>query len=335
MHKKSSKLIILASLALVAVLAAAPASAAGNPYLERAPRASLPLASHDCTATAGNLVTNCSFENGFTGWTVKDMATPYAPAGVFPAGTPMNGGIPLGVDPVFCALIPFCPPPSAFAFLTAPTQGTYSAVNGFDGGGPDFITYSQPVALTGGDCVLEFDYHAAWLMRQFGAPNTLNREFTVQVGNFSKQIFSAPGGSDADMFPMSASVTIPGCGNPAGTANLVFRWDVPQNFTGPAGFELDNVQLVCDPTPSNCSNAVADIGTLISSLGLSSATQAGLQGNVTNAVNQLAKGNITATVSQLSILLDAIKKDLIAGTLTAAQASELSTAVINAIAGLT
>lgn len=87
---------VLASLLLIATVAATPVVAQSSPYddpevraLAEKLRAQGPFlkSAHDCTTAAGNLVTNCSFETGdFTGWVTKDMAIPFAPLGVYPAG---------------------------------------------------------------------------------------------------------------------------------------------------------------------------------------------------------------------------------------------------------
>src|SRR6266571_7876292 len=69
------------------------------------------------------LMVNGSFETGdFTGWGTKDMATPFFPLSVLGAG-------------------------SGILFPTAPTDGIYAAVSGFDGCGPDTIAIWQDVSI--------------------------------------------------------------------------------------------------------------------------------------------------------------------------------------------
>ena len=115
--------------------------------------------SNSCN-NAYNSLANCSFETGdFSGWIIKDMAIPYIPAAVVGAG-----------------LVP-----GGFGFFsTAPTDGSFVSVNGFDGDGPDTIEYSQDVTLPANVGVLTFDYRAAWDLVSFGG-GTSSRIFSVEI----------------------------------------------------------------------------------------------------------------------------------------------------------
>lgn len=353
MYKRIRNLTKL-GIALVAmtVLIAGPAMAqdletavmaAKNPYYDALPLpdgadlTALPSAlksAHDCTATTGNLVANCSFEFGFAAWTAVDMAIPLAPLGVFEIGEDVGWPNP------FVESIEF----GAFPVIALPTQGDYVAGHGFDGGGPDSIVLIQSVTLTGGDCELQFDYRAGWDMTIPFV--TQPREFTVKLGDFSQTLLTAQPLWVADtlfsklgigFFPgsESASVTIPGCGTAAGPADLVFEWFIPEEFTGPAAFMLDNVQLVCDPTPSDCGGAVADVGTQIEDLDLDPALEDDLLDTIANALDKLDKGNIAAAIAQLRNLLGDIETALLGGDISAEDASALFAAVIDILAGLT
>lgn len=332
------KLVTLAALATIVLLAATPAVAAegstGTPYDDVGSRLFEPVATlsaHDCTTNASNLVTNCSFEAGFTGWTAVDMANPLVPLSVVPANDPVGWPAPFVISLLF----------GDFPVLAIPTQGGFVAGHGFDGGGPDSIVLSQSVALTGGDCELRFDYRGGWDMTSFASQP---RTFTVSVGDFSRDLLTAQPWTVGDTLLSnldaglpgsgSAVLTIPGCGTAAGPADLVFEWFIPEAFTGPAAFMLDNVELVCDPTPSDCGDAVADIATLIAGIGLDPTLEGDLQDIVANAIDKLDKGNVTAAISQLRILLEEIEKALLDGDISAADASELFSAVIAVLAGL-
>lgn len=242
MHLRVSTTILPLSLILVlAAGAVSPVLAQNSPYDDSDIRALrdkliarsvLQKSAHDCTTNAGNLVTNCSFESGdFTAWMTKDMAVPLTP---------------LKVD----------------ASFGPPTQGSVAAVHGYDGGGPDNILIQQDVAVTGGDCELEFDYRGNWDMAFFGA--TLPRTFDVRVEQpvgttvFSQNILTSPAGSTGDTGIQGAMVSIPASATSAGTARLVFDWTIPENFTGPGAFMLDNVQLEC-VEPDTDGDGVLDV----------------------------------------------------------------------------
>lgn len=333
---------VLAGPALAQELKAAQ-TAANNPYHGAlAGRSAAVVLAHDCTLEPSNLVSNCSFEAGVDDWTVDDMTIPLFPLLVLPTDVPVTPANPMGTLTILSDIGPAC---SAFedggigavieefGFLLTPTQGDLALAHGFDGGGPDSIVLSQTVALTGGDCTLQFDYRGSWELDQFGA--TEDRVFTVSVGDFSQQIVTAEAGWIADTSMQSASLTIPGCGTSPGPANLVFEWFVPQNFTGPAGFTLDNVQLVCAPSPAGCSGAIADLGDQITGLDLDPALEGDLLATVANASSKLDKGNIAAAIAQLRTLLNQIEQALLDGDISAADASELFAAVIDILDGLT
>ena len=107
-----------------------------------------------------NPLVNCGFETGdFSGWTVTDLTTPFIPAQVVPAGLSIGFGF----------------------FLTAPTQGSMLAINGFDGDGPGTIEYFQDVFMPAGAAELSFDYQAAWDLVNFCGGCTGSRLFTVEI----------------------------------------------------------------------------------------------------------------------------------------------------------
>jgi hypothetical protein len=175
---------------------------------------------HDCSLV-GNPIVNCSFETGnFTGWIPEDMATPYYTLGIYPAG--VNNGF----------------------FPTLPTQGSKAMANGFDGAGPDQISLAQDVYLPVGSDDLRFDYRLAWDI--FG---TLDREFRVEVqpsgGGPALQtttILTAPAGtSNYDSGNLTGRVDMSSFAGQ--DVRIKFIWNVPETFTGPAFFQLDNVDI--------------------------------------------------------------------------------------------
>lgn len=197
-----------------------------------------PESEHDCTADPDNPVANCSFETGdFTGWGVADLTTPFLPYGVFPGGGSVGFGF----------------------FLTAPTQGTVSAVSGFDGdgasGATNTISLFQDLTLPNGLVNMEFDYRGAWDMT-FGA--TLDRTFTVSVqpsgGGVPMQtdlfLTALPNETVTDTGSLSGNVDLTAFAGD--DVRVSFDLFVPEDNTGPAQFELDNVLItaeeIVDPT---------------------------------------------------------------------------------------
>lgn len=200
---------------------------------------SVPFPGMNCDGTE-NAIVNGSFETGdFSGWIVSDLANAYWPLSVMGSG--------------FSTWSTF--------FTTAPTDGVFAAITGFDGcsGGPGsakngkiiplsgIISLAQDVSVTPCTPLLMFDYRAAWDMIPYGA--TQNRHFRVEV---------QPAGGGAPLQSWTLLTAIAGTnnsdtGNQKGSVDLsayvnqdvriVFAWDIPECYTGPAQFQLDNVHL--------------------------------------------------------------------------------------------
>ncbi|HSF82854.1 MAG TPA: hypothetical protein VLA49_16590, partial [Anaerolineales bacterium] len=189
---------------------------------------------HNCNDLY-NPIVNCSFETGdFTGWIAEDMAAPYFALGVYPAGVSVPD----------------------LSLTTQPTQGSLVMANGFDGGGPDQISLAQDVFLPADSGYLRFDYRLAWDMYNYSG-STLDREFRVEVqpdgGGPALQetvVLTAPAGtSNTDTGNLTGRVDVSSFdGQPV---RIKFIWNVPEDFTGPAFFQLDNIDIV--PVPHDCS----------------------------------------------------------------------------------
>lgn len=175
--------------------------------------------------TPANPIVNCSFETGnLAGWVAQDIADPTFALQV---GGP---GIDLGYG----------------AFVSDPTHGNYAALHGFDGAGPGTIKLGQDVTLPPGFFSLEFLYRAGWDLTSYGAYQ--NRHFVVRVeprggGPYPLQtttILTANAGTAvADTGKSHGQV---GLSDFAGqTVRITFAWDVPERYSGPAFFQLDNV----------------------------------------------------------------------------------------------
>jgi hypothetical protein len=177
---------------------------------------------------ASGQVQNGSFETGdFNGWIAQDIAVPFFPLGVYPAGQDVGFGF----------------------FITNPTDGDFSAVAGFDGEGPGTITIAQDLTIPAGMNGLAFDWMAAWDMT-FGA--TLPREIHLDI---------EPTGGGGALQSTTLVTALPdtvefGTGGPevvdvsafmGSDVRISFELEIPEPFVGPGLFELDNVRLVPAP----------------------------------------------------------------------------------------
>lgn len=180
------------------------------------------LVQEDCN-TPGNPFTNCGFETGdFSGWTPSDISIPFFPLVVSTGGNTPGFGF----------------------FSSDPTEGAYSALNGFDGAGPGVIRLSQDVTLPAA-ALVKFNYRAAWDLLSYGA--SIDREFRVDVepagGGVPMQstvVLTAPAGTiELDTGIRVGAVDVSSFSGQA--IRVTFRWVIPEYFTGPAFFELDNI----------------------------------------------------------------------------------------------
>lgn len=183
------------------------------------------------TAHAG-VIANGSFETGnFAGWGVIDLASPYNPLTVRSNG--YNSGF----------------------FTTSATNGVFSATHGFDGGGPGTIRIFQDIGIVDSlTNLLSFDYRAAWMMSPYGG--TIDRTFSLNV--FQQGTFSLIGANEilrarklTDNFDTGALSTSINLSSFIGQSiRISFDAVIPQNFTGPAFLQLDNVRLSSTPVAS-------------------------------------------------------------------------------------
>ncbi len=180
-------------------------------------------------------VVNGSFESAsFAGWVTQDLAIPFFPLQVGGAGISSSFGF----------------------FVSAPTDGAFAALHGFDGSGPGTIRIGQDVTVTGDGTLIEFDYRAAW--------DLVNFCFGCQDRIFDVNVEVAGGGANLASFNVltaTAGTLELDTGDLTGvvdlgafvgqTIRLSFDFFVPQNFTGPAFFQLDHVRVARDPWIAN------------------------------------------------------------------------------------
>jgi hypothetical protein len=197
----------------------------------------------DCPADTECGFANPSFETGnFGGWIAQDLAVPFFPMTV--AGS--------GIEPGF-----------GF-FLSEPPDGDFAALTGWDGEGPGTIVLAQDIEIPQGATTLEFDYRAAWDLASFCAQ--LDRTFAVSI---------QPAGGGMPLEPAQVILTAPAgtiqldTGGVTGVADISahagsavrvsFEWSVPENFSGPAFFQLDNLRCTVPDGDCECSDGKVTI----------------------------------------------------------------------------
>jgi hypothetical protein len=198
--------------------------------------ATLGLALGVAQATPAATITNGSFETGtFAGWIATDIFVFFFPLSVQTAGSANTFDWP---------------------WSSSPTDGMFTAFSGFDGSGPGTISLEQDIGLvTAGDS-LTFDYRAAWDLVNFGG-GTIARLFDVVIEpeggggplatiNF---ITAAPGTFVSDTGQLTGSVNLSAFAGQS--IRVSFELTVPEDFTGPAQWQLDNVGLVAVPEPAS------------------------------------------------------------------------------------
>jgi hypothetical protein len=194
-----------------------------------------PITSTNATLTVRptSLLLNGSFESGnLTGWVVSDLSSPLIPVGIHSAGYVSPFGF----------------------FTTAPTEGSYCLTHGFDGNGPGRIRVAVDVYLPKAPVTLTFDYRVAWDMQNYTG-STLPRTFGVTIepyggglGLLTNIVLSAgPGTASYDTGNLRATMDLSAYSG-LGIRISFDAW-IPEYFTGPGFFQLDNVVLTYPPVP--------------------------------------------------------------------------------------
>jgi hypothetical protein len=211
-------------------------------------------------------VLNGGFESGgLTGWTLTDNAW-----GGFPPNLPSESDV-YGSGVAAPGGWPF--------FQSAPSEGSYAFLNVFDG--PiSTIKLAQDIFVTADAPVIAFDYRAAWAFGVIAAA-TKDRTFVVNARTGAVDhpflILTAehgdpitgcmPGASvcgdgtkgvEFDTGLLHGSVDLsPFAGQ---TVSLTFEWHIPETFTGPGFFQLDNVRAGGGVVPEPGSLALLALG---------------------------------------------------------------------------
>ncbi len=177
------------------------------------------------TSYSAELLTNGSFETGnFTGWTTNStQASNYCANWLITTN-------------------------SAYACLqpSNPNDGTYVALNGFDGSGGVFTIYQDVTIPTGVSARLTFMFRPQW---SIPSSTNLPRKFEVQIrdpatNNLLETIYTFTANSgivnhNAGWQTKQAWITQ----YVGQSVRLYFIETIPQSFTGPGQFELDGIKL--------------------------------------------------------------------------------------------
>jgi hypothetical protein len=218
------------------------------------------------------LITNGDFETGsFAGWTVgSTQATSFDAS--FNDGKNAQVVNNAGGGPAW-----YLRNQSETTFSTPATPiSGYSAFNGFDGDPGYFYlrqTFSIASPLQSAD--LGFTYA---IQSDYGPPffssGTIQRVFDVNILDGSGSIlanvydYARPFGDNEAWSPTAISEDIASALNAlgSGTYQLEFRETIPQSYTGPATFAIDNISLnvtsQVNPVPEPASLTVAGLGVL-------------------------------------------------------------------------
>lgn len=169
------------------------------------------------SSATSNLIQNGGFETGgFDGWATKNMANPLQPWWIAPG-----------------------------------FEGTYAAENGFDGGGPDDYVISQDVSIPDkGSWVLSWSDAASWAVAGLGCYGT-----AVGASRWQYVEIRRPG-TDAlletvydfeaaypDGFAYWTTHSVRLDQFRGKTVRIAFRQYIPECYTGPGYFGLDDVRL--------------------------------------------------------------------------------------------
>jgi hypothetical protein len=183
------------------------------------------------------LVTNGGFETGdFTGWTAVSNG--------------VAGGCGTNVWVVNSTGTHGCN--NNGTTVAAPTSGTYGAFNTFDGGAVNY-TLSQKITVPGSLTAATLSFMDEFHMAYSGAARSFNVGFYDEAGTtLLGNVFTQTAGNSAIQAWTQQTVNVTALlASQAGkTINLRFTEVIPEAFTGPAGFGLDNISLTANvPEP--------------------------------------------------------------------------------------
>ncbi|MDP3313298.1 hypothetical protein [Lutibacter sp.] len=190
-----------------------------------------------------NQIYNGSFESGdFSGWNVDVDSEPFYPWVV----TGYENGVGFGFEE------------------TQPQDGNYVAMNGFDGSGPMTFTMYQDVYIDGCEPSLSWMDRIQWDYINLEEQFSISRTLEVQIrdpenNNLLETLYSFSTGDEnenptGDTGWQQHTVNLSSYVN--STVRIYFLESIPQNFSGPAQIEFDDIKIVnldsdCDGCPDS------------------------------------------------------------------------------------
>jgi hypothetical protein len=182
-------------------------------------------------AVGVNLIVNGGFETGtFAGWTATNNGitelTPWTVSG----------------------------PGAGWFSNSSPLAGQFDALNGFDGNAGLVYELYQDVSIPSNHSALLTSHHRI-VYDSLGIPSTLPRMFEISIRNTSNTVLSGlysqsvvmNGSTTTDLGWATKSFDVSSFSG--STVRVHFREFIPENFTGPANIELDEISLVAAPLP--------------------------------------------------------------------------------------
>ena len=203
-----------------------------------------------------NLISNGDFEKGtLAGWTASTSNTDI-------------GGCNVGWSVANTGAATQC-------LSVANPLGTYAAYQSFDGSGPKTRTLSQSFVVPNiSSAMLSFsDTYDFNVVLYNKTPRTFDVDVISSLGHQNVFHFVSPTGFDTGVkqwTQQSVDLTAALAGLAGQTVELAFISTIPENFSGPAGFGLDNISLEATPASSNVPepSSLALIGLALAGLGL-------------------------------------------------------------------
>ena len=175
------------------------------------------------TTAQASLINNGGFETGdFTDWTVTTN-------GSVDCDTDWNvgtSGSAIGCSPI----TPFADP----------IEGIYAAFNSLDGDGPQTFRLEQAFMVPMDISSAEISWADTAIWNVGGTARTFTFDLLGESNIFTK---SFVGTGTQDWTTRDFDLTTILQANEGSLLSLAFTMNIPQDFTGPAGFGLDNVAL--------------------------------------------------------------------------------------------
>jgi hypothetical protein len=188
-----------------------------------------PLVADNCTSISTlDLIQNGSFESGITDWSVVGPN-----GGLGSCGD--NWIVQSNSNSICCCVVDFPASNGSSALFTA-----------FDGNAGDIYQVSQLITLPTGISAANLDFNYQGEFSYGGVPRVFDVQIwdntnTVLLGTILTQ--NMPTGA-VPLTASSTNVTALLSGLSGSTVNLRFSATIPQSFTGPAKFMIDNVSLL-------------------------------------------------------------------------------------------